>query len=284
MTNKTPKILLSSLVLVIICFCACNDMYQTDDKLLKTSDVQQKSAQTNNTKQTYFIQFIWDCVGITKLREALPEIVKNILHEELEIEEKEIEQKRLFLKKEFQPLSLYYLNEMYEQGENILITSLEKTQKTNNIIAPKNIAIEPQVHFFGEWNDELVIRVNDPQKELTQLRMLMKETAEEAQATYKHEYNEALYDKAKSESFDFVPHIGLGRLRSHSIKQLIKKQDQADKILELIKERIRTATLKLIEKTVTPENNKITCTKLIIFNLSKRKAIKEYAIKDKLNS
>lgn len=233
---------------------------------------QQLQSETN--KQTYFIQLICNCTGVTKLQEMLPSQIEKILCEELSLENNE----SLFLKKDKQRISLYYLNDTEEQGESLIIKALENEQKINGFKNPRGITIAENVDFFGEWNDELVLTVNDPQHELGHLNHLIKDLAYSVDSMYRDTYKLPLFDKAKSEHFPFVPHIGLGRLRSNSIKQRVQDPTQAEKILERIKKRVKDVTLKLISETITSVDDKrITCDTLVLFSLTKRVSIQEFS-------
>lgn len=234
-------------------------------------DVQQSKAEN---KETCFVQLMCSCPGITKLREALPRVVNEILQQELSSENPE----SLFLKKDRLPLSVYYLNGMETQGEDVVVKALENAEKDLPFKAPQNLVISPAVNFFGEWNDELVIMIDDVDKQLMGLNVLVKALMHSANEAYSKIHGGPLFDIAKSERFPFVPHIGLGRLRSNSIKQQVKDQSRADEVLERIKSRVRDATLKLLAEIVSQNDKTITCGKLVLFSLTKRAMLKEFLL------
>lgn len=113
-------------------------------------------------------------------------------------------------------------------------------------------------------------------KELTFFNHEIKELMHHANNEYKCNHQVDLYDIAKSERFPFLPHIGLGRIRSMSIKQHIKDSSQVDKILEQIKQRIKKEALKIVKISLTTDNQKISFNRIGLFDLQKRDFIKEY--------
>jgi len=238
-------------------------------------------SQTSNPSQiqqdNYAVQLIWQCPGVMLLRKAIVPIADKIIHEELGLDNTGIDKKEtLFLGKDRQPLSLYYLLDMQELGEQTLIITYNKVVQSRTSV-PQETSITDTIDFFGENHDELVILVQDPAEELQQLNSIMKNMAHTADSIYKNTNKNPLFNITKSEQFNFVPHIGLGRIRSASIKRYSKDAGQT---LERIKTRIKEATLAIIHNSLTPENKKIFYTSLVICNLSKRENIIEYALGD----
>src|SRR5579862_6151560 len=108
-------------------------------------------------KHNYGIQIICDCHGVIQIREAIKPIACKIIQEELGLPR----EKLLFLGKDQQALTLYYIDDMPKQGEKTLISVLDDLQKTKKIVIPKNITFGHTVDFFGENRDEFVILVHD---------------------------------------------------------------------------------------------------------------------------
>lgn len=252
--------LMVSVLFLLVGLCSCN--YAS------------KKA-VDETKQTYFIQLQWDCPGITQLRQAIKPVINKILQEELGQEKSA----GLFLEKKQQALTIYYVNDMREQDEQLLLSSLDGMQHNKKFFAPQNITTTATIDFFGEWHDELVILVNDSEGELASLNKEMKEMLHALDAEYKTKNGYDLFDISKSEQFPFVPHIGLGRIRSNSIKAAVQESGQNEEKLERIKKRVKEEVLGVIQKTLTPANSKIFFEKIFIFSVQKRVSIKDYLLK-----
>lgn len=266
MQKKLIPVLLSIVILLIGGLYTCS-------RLLKKEFNESKKIET---RHTYFIQLIWNCRGISQIREAIAPVINKIIHEELNLKE----ESPLFLGKDRQALTLYYLDNMHLNGENIFVAKLESMLMANELLIPRSTSIAPRVDFFGEGQDELVIMINDPTGELTALNNKIKTIAHLINQDYREKNHDNLFDISKSEQFPFVPHIGLGRIRSNSIKQHIKDHSQVEKTFEHIKGRIRTATLKIVADIITSENQSISYTRLSLFCLSKRVNIKEYQLEN----
>lgn len=227
-----------------------------------------------NSKSLYVLQLISNNKAISSIRKSIKRVGNKIIAEELSLKENQ----EFFLGKEQQGLTVYYLNNMTEIGVKDIISSLDKLFQKKSIVAPSMATISHDVDFFGDGEDELVIKIIDQNTELANLNNTMKEMAHALDNTYKKQHNEHLYDRALSERYSYTPHISLGRIRAHSIKDEIKDSTQKEIVLERIKQRIKKACLEIVEEALKKESTRITLEKLILFSLAKRDVIKEYPL------
>ena len=115
----------------------------------------------------------------------------------------------------------------------------------------------PKVAFFGDDKDELVMLVSgDPKEEFLKLNTTIKEVISEAHKQYKGKQHASLYDVTKSEKFPYLPHIGLGRIRTNSIRQHIKDTTHVATTFEQIRQRIIKEVLSVAEKMLILRNGK----------------------------
>ncbi|MDP3889252.1 MAG: hypothetical protein Q8Q25_01760 [bacterium] len=143
-------------------------------------------------------------------------------------------------------------------------------------IKAKNVSIKPEVDFFGEGHDELVVLINDPDGELSKLNKEIKGTAHQAHDDYKKIHHRDLYDIAKSERYPFLPHMGLGRIRSNSIKQHIKDKSLVNDTFERIKQRIKKAAQEVVKESIAASSSKLSFNKIGVLDLAKQTYIKEW--------
>lgn len=266
MKHESNVLFLSMAVIFLLgSLCSCNYFSQKSPG----------HAIPHEVKQTYFIQLQWVCPVIDQLREAIKPIANKIIQEELGGEK----DAALFLDKNHKALTFYYINDMDRRGEHLLISALDAMQESKKFFIPQKITLGSSVDFFGEWHDELVVMVNDSEGALAMFNKEMKIMAHALNDAYKVSGGDDLFDVSKSEQFPFVPHIGLGRIRSNSIKELVKDPAQKDKVLDRIKERTKQETLRLIDKIITRENSKISFEKIdVVIFASKRVLIKDYLL------
>jgi len=223
----------------------------------------------------YGIQFTWDCAGAKQLREAIKPIANNIIQEELGL----AKDKMLFLGKDHQVLTIFYVDDMMKRDENILFSMLERMIHAQQLRPPMHLSLAAQIDFFGENSDEFVVFVDDHHHELAKLNRKMKTIIHALDDQYLREHHTHFFNRVKSEQFSYVPHIGLGRIRINSIKKHIKDTAQIDVTLKRIKDRIIQATLHEMGKILVHENKKITCKKVSIGSFGQGRAqVKEYQL------
>jgi hypothetical protein len=225
-------------------------------------------------KSTLLIQAISDSASLNTIRETITPSINDIIKEELGLDKSyDFE---FFLPKQLNRLTLYYVNDMYENGKKDLFSALTFL---NGIEAPRSAAISADAHLFGDKQDELVIIIADPVKELVGLNADVKTAVHQAQQQYQRQHNLDLYNRAKSEQNPYLPHIGLGRVRLSSIQQHIKDDAQVNVIFDRIRERIVKLTQEVIAKTITEKNKQLSFNKIGILDLQKKTYVKEYEFK-----
>jgi len=179
-----------------------------------------------------------------------------------------------FLPKERQRLTFYYINDFNDDYLIIVPQELEKLiRKNRENFFVRQATITSDLRFFGERKDELVSIIADPKKELTFLHTLIKNSMHDL-----HKSCAELYDIQKSEQFDYIPHIGLGRIRVSIIKTLLKERrdsQDSDTVFESIMERIRKETLAILKEELQTRSPQIHFTSIAILNLKTKKYIAE---------
>lgn len=228
--------------------------------------------------RTYFIQALFDSEVLTSIKKEITPLINQIIKEELELDQENSFE--FFLPKTRQPqaLTLYYVDDMQENGLPLMLSVLDGM----HLPTPHSVSISQKIDdakFYGDQQDELVILMDDHSGELSHLNLTLKATLQNANNVYKHSNTRNLYNVAKSERFPFVPHIGLGRIRSNSIKQNIKDASLIQKTFDRIKERILDEIKPIIQAALTAENKKITFNGFCVFDLEKKECIKEYKFK-----
>jgi len=219
--------------------------------------------------QRIFIQAIPNSSVLKNIIESLSKKINTIIKEELNLDSNnELE---FFSPKKAQRLTLYSINDVQPNTNDIIITTLDRIN-IHTFVA-HNISLKPEVAFFGGPfgdNDELVILIADPDKELSSFNQSIKTAMHQADNEYNHMHHKNLYDIAKSERHSYVPHIGLGRVRSNSIKNQLKDQSQFSAVFERIQSRIKDAALECIKNQLNLYNNKIVYDKIVIFDPAKQ--------------
>ena len=263
LTKISAKLLIASLLL---CLQGC-----------KKESEAYPEAKSDKSKHVLFIQGSLYTPVLAEIKDTLTPIINNIIKKELGLSSDY--NFDFFLPKDWQRLTLYYLNDtdtdntamnfIYSKLENILL-------ENEGLFKLKNVKLAPQVNLFGDNKDELVIMIDDPNKELSFLNQKIKSAMNEADKEYLQKHNLCLYNISKSERFAYLPHIGLGRIRSTSIKHHIKDASQADKIYATIMQRILDETSLVVKELLRKNNLEITFKMLCIFDQQLRTCIKEY--------
>jgi hypothetical protein len=233
----------------------------------------------NGKKQNYAVQAIANSGLLTSIIEAVTPIINDIIKKEIGLD-KDFDF-AFFVPKKIQRLTLYYFNDVRADETQNVIHAVDVAQKQFGILQTNTIMLTSEVNFFaGPWgeNDELVIMINDPNGKLTYLNQELKKAAHQANDEYKQNYNIDLYDSVKSERYSYTPHIGLGRVRTTSIKQHLKDPLLFDQIWATIQQRVIKEVVALVEKSLTEENKKLSFEKVGILDLQKQTYIQEYTV------
>jgi len=205
-------------------------------------------------------------------------IVNNIIKQELGLSSDF--DFNFFLPKEKQRLTLYGLNSADIGASTSLIYPVVDSffEKNELNLKLKKVDLSSELNLFGEHQDELVIKVNDPDEELSSLNQILKDNMHQANLNYRLTHELDLYNIAKSEQFDYVPHIGLGRIRTTSIKQYIKDITQTTLVLDRINQRILQEVLVMILDQFTKHDTKLIFDSLCITDLQLKKSVKAYSL------
>jgi len=237
----------------------------------------------SGAKHTFFVQAPVDHAAFKNLRETIKPQLDTIIQQELG--RKEDKNFPIFFFKKGSAITVYYINDLYDSNEPLgclmylfVEPALDSLKKP---LAPQHATLSSQVKFFGEEQKglcngiiDLVVLINDPDKELSHLNKKMKQAMHNANKEYKRAYHIDLYDIAKSEKYPYLPHISLGHLRANYIKFLVNDASKADKVLERVKQRIIKVVSDAISK-LAPSERKLLFDKLAIYSLKKRKFVHE---------
>lgn len=230
----------------------------------------------NNDKNNFLIQLISNSKTYQLIQDQTAEIIKNVVKQELKIETDE-----LFLPKNSQAVTVYYIRLIIDKStEDMFLKEFDKKQIFLDFKKPLVATIENDVAFFGEFNDELVILLNDHTNELANLHEKTKKLVHEINAHYYKTYNTNFYDIKTSEQYPFLPHIGIGRVRSHTLKSLIANQNNIE-IVDHIKNRITKEVQDAIKKILSTHNDILSFNRISILKLPSRERVYEMRLKAK---
>ncbi len=230
------------------------------------------SDTTIQEKSTLLIQEISNSSAITSIIKRIVPIINGIIKEELGLDP--AYDFSFFLPKNVQRITVYNLSDVLDQEQEAILSQLKKVKLVD--MSPKDVSVSTQAEFFGDQQDELVVMINDPEKELLQLNQITKETFHEANDVYKKEHDRDLYNIEKSERYSFVPHMGLGRIRLQSIKNHIKDGLQINAVLERIKSRVQKRTHDILKEALDQNLLKLIFEKIGLLDLKKRAYVKEW--------
>lgn len=242
---------------------------QSDLKKMPVKELEQHNIFIQGYLKSSVLEEITNLSGL---------IINNIIKSELELGSDF--DFNFFLTKERQRLTLYGLNSFDIQASNSLLYPLIDSffDQNKSILNLLEIALSPNIHLFGENRDELVILITDSKNQLGSLNKTLKNIFNQANSTFQSTYSQDLYNIAKSEQFDYIPHIGLGRIRVSSIKYYIKQTDQTSSILDRINQRILREILDMIKDHLARKDNRLKFDMLGITDLKLKSCVKEYIL------
>lgn len=261
------KTIIFSLLLLIVALLGVICIYRQDCFATKNINAQ------DTEQHTLYIQGSSNIPLITSIKEVLTPVINNIIKDELHLDT--AYNFDFFLPKQWQRLTLYTLNNVNPTEINLIASTIKNIfSKNKNNFLLKNVTLMPQLNFYGDQQDELVLMINDPSKELSLLNYQIK-TAMHQMSKDAHTID--LYNISKSEKFPYAPHIGLGRIRSTSIKQHIKDPTQVGKIYTKLTQRIINESFPII-KELLHNNASVSFNALCIFEVPSRTCVVEYPI------
>lgn len=237
------------------------------------------NEKQTGAKHTFFVQAPLDSESIKNVHKSMKPVIDKIIQEELGIEH---DKNFAFFFKKRQAVTIYYINDLYDNNEPItglmylfVEPALDSLPKP---LAPQHATLASKVDFFGEQKEglfaiiDLVSFIDDHNGELSALNKQMKKTMHHANQEYKRAYKIDLYDTAKSEQYDYLPHITLGHLRANYIKYLVNDSSKADAVLERIKQRIKKTVSDALAN-LTQEDRKLSFDSLALYDARKKKYV-----------
>jgi len=244
------------------------------DTYLKAQQGETSQKTQTAEKHSLFIQGSFDNPVLTSIKNTLNPAINTIIKEELGLSIDD--DFKFFLPKDWQRLTLYYVDEVsVDAGIDIVADAVKNiVENKRNEFALNQAHIAPEVAFFGNNNDELVIMVNDPAGELSRLNSAIKGSMHQCNASH----GGALYNEAQSERFPYHPHIGLGRIRTASITDRIKDASQTKSIFDRIRERILAESKRVSRALLNTTNASILFEKVAIFDQQSRSCVREYPL------
>ena len=222
------------------------------------------NSETKPPKKSVFLQLILESKALHNAVESMKPLINAAIKEELGLEkDSELD---FFRTKPRYAVSLYYLNDMYEDGQKNLFSALDENMEELRPL-PTKVAFSDDLNFFGTTQDELVVIMDDSEGELKSLHAMIKKLVYQVDATYKAAHDARnLYERTKSERHSFLPHVTLGRIGSHSVKKHIKDAEQVDKIFARIKERTKKIVSSSLEKFFAKEGRFVSFTSLCVLD------------------
>lgn len=218
-----------------------------------------------------------------ELQKRIEEEVNKIIDQEIDRALKRFNKMDLvkdfarFRPKERLWITLYYLGNMDERNDNVLVDALTDMQKHNQgIKSLPLVKISNCFDFFGSIK-ELVVKIDDEKQGLTLLRAGIKNTFLNANEAYKKVHEKQLYDPSFSEQHRYEPHITFGHISS-TIQHFLEKNSISSKdVMDRIFDRIKTelpGLLKLIDSQRTLKID------MFQFNDSNRAIVKKFKLLD----
>jgi 2'-5' RNA ligase len=229
------------------------------------------SEKIASPKSTVFIQLILESTALHKAIESMAPRINAAIKDELGLDNDFVFD--FFLTKKRYALTLYYLNDMYEDGQKSLFSALDDNAKRLQPL-PQKVAFSDDLNFFGKTHDELVVIMDDSTGELKALHDTTKELVYQVATTYEASHKHNLFDKTRSEQHLFLPHVTLGRIHSHSVKQYIKDPTQVDVVFNRIQERTKEIARHALKEFFTKEGRRISFTTLCVLDPQKATILK----------
>jgi hypothetical protein len=231
------------------------------------------SAQSNHEQaptRSFYLQTIFNSPIVARYIRELSQQIRTIVADEFKAagitEPIDFD---AFMPKPLQRITGYYIDSISRCGEDLLVPKLDKwfgAHLTSH--KPLNVAITAHPEFFAPGNDELVVIVADNKNELSKLNRDLREFIHTVNNDYKQCHCRDMYNIAKSEEHPFLPHMGIGRLRTGSIREFIGKNSpskSADAILKQIKDRVLRATREYLDKELAAHRELLPFEKVTAF-------------------
>ncbi len=235
-----------------------------------SGDYSNNQEKVENT--TCLVQAISQAPAITDAIKELAPLINNVIKQELQLDEEY--DFAFFIPKRLQRVSLYYLNDVNPKNITMIIDELGNLGIARS--APLEAGASTTPKFFGDQQDELVIMVDDINGTLAALNQKIKQSMHKLNEVYRKQHDQNLYNVAQSERFPFMPHMGLGRIRSQSIKNHIKDNSEIKDTFGRIKSRILLLTRQKVESLFSKGSLPISFEKIGLLDLKKQSYAKEW--------
>lgn len=229
------------------------------------------NVETPNT--TLLIQAISNNLDINEMIKTLSSRINKIIKEELQLDQNY--DFDFFLPKKLQRVTLYYLHDANQKNIKLIISELDNINGTMKIFESN---ISSTVNFFGDQQDELVVIIDDINETLYNLNYKIKKSMHTFNTEHFKQHNKNLFNIAQSERFEYLPHMGLGRIRSQSIKNHIKDSLQTNAFFEKIKKRILLITKEMVEDLFKGTSSKVAFEKIGLLDSKKQSYLKEWML------
>jgi hypothetical protein len=190
------------------------------------------NTASNSPSGTILVQLLIDAAALSQVKKQITPLINAIIKAELGLSATDDFQ--FFSPKERQALTLYYIEGVSEQTRPLLLSKFDQIYHACAVYRPHKLRFAQIDFFAGPFNvdDELIIRIEDSEGTLTHLNQEIRSILHKAHEDYLHEHNKDLYTISTSERFSYIAHIGLGRVRSNSIKERMKDLSRFDQLFK----------------------------------------------------
>ena len=218
------------------------------------------NRSTTPRQHDFFILAEHDGAGIiVTLRSTITPLINAIIQQELNLSDSD--KSPSFKTPPHHNLTLYYIFDWLD-GNDSLLAQVIDSAFTHNAIPAFDVTFGHPA-FFGMHNDEIVVKINDPQGRLSKINTILKNALVGSHV---------LYNVKKSEYFPYVPHIALGRLPVND--KLYFSSADGLKHLNNIKQRIEQEVFPIITQALNAVATKLHVGSWCLYNVQQKIKIK----------
>jgi hypothetical protein len=235
-------------------------------------------SKRSEVAKPIMIQLLFNSSALSAIKQRITPLINEIVKEELGLGQ--ASESKFFSPKEAPRLTLYYINER-QPADSELEAAFDKITVKSAEASLSHVKFVSEVEFFGGpfgLDDELVIKIDDSKGELLALHEICKTEMHAANQAYLAVHRHALYNLTESEKHSYLPHVGLGRLRSGSIKESVGDV-QFGSLFAKIQARIKVAVTAVVEEVLAGDLSAVRFDELCLFDLGKRSCLKEFSLK-----
>jgi len=235
-----------------------------------------RSVDTTTAKKyTVLVQGSCNIPFISEIKSSITPMVNRVIKQELGLNiDDDID---FFIPKDVQRLTLYYVEDIYDNAEiaNIILEAQNVVETNQHAFHLKQTGLSFDARFLGDEYDQLVIMADDHNQELATINALFKKPLHQLNAEYTSQHNRSLYNVEHSERYGYNPHVSLGKINLTFINKHIKNSQETDAILDRIRIRITEETLHIAKPLFNTESTHVSFDKIIIFDTRPGGIIKE---------